>query len=63
MDQASHQEDSEKPAMQELIQFGILSQIFSSEIETKLFTFPPFWFHIMDMLWMTKLYSELVKEF
>jgi len=44
----SHQEVSDKLAMRELIQFGISNPIFSSEIETKLFTFLHFWFLIMD---------------
>jgi hypothetical protein len=42
MVQVSHLEDSDKLVMLELIQFGILNQIFFSEIETKLFIFQHF---------------------
>jgi hypothetical protein len=42
MDPVSHQEVSDKHAMPELTQFGTLSLIFSSETETKLFTFQHF---------------------
>lgn len=63
MDPVFHLEVSDKPPMPELIQFGILSQISSSEIETKLFIFQLFWSLITVMHWMTRLCSEHAKEF
>jgi len=63
MVQVSLQEDSEKLAMPELTLFGTSSLIFSSETETKLFTFQLFWSLITDMPWTIKLCSEHVKEF
>lgn len=62
MDPASLQEDSDKLATPELTQFGISNPIFYSETATKPFTFQHFWFLIMDMLWTTRLCSELARE-
>jgi len=63
MDQASPLEVLDKLAMPGHILFGILNLISFSEIETRLSIYQHCWYHIMDMLWMTKHYSELVKEF
>jgi hypothetical protein len=62
MDPVSLQEDSDKLATPELIQFGISNPIFYSETATKPFTFQHFWFLIMDTLWTTRLCSELARE-
>lgn len=63
MVQVSLQVDLEKLVMQEPIQSGTLNQIFSSETETKHYTFQDYWSLIKGMPSMIKHFSELVKEY
>lgn len=62
MDPVSHQEVWDKLATPEPTLSGISSQTSSSETETKPFTSPHSWSLTTAMHWMTRLYSELVRE-